>query len=208
MNPTEIIEKLTRRRSCKVFDTDKKVSDDDLQTILESARMAPSSFGLQPWKIKVVHDQETKDKLFAISSQQQIKTCSHLLVLCGNDDIDSDYIADFVKRTANGVDQEAQTKYIWSLNAKMWGMTDNQTLITYINNQVYIALGVIITASAMMKIDAAPMGGFNASEFDRILWLSDAWLHSVTLCALGYRSEEDERSKKPKFRYEMDELML
>lgn len=48
-------------------------------------------------------------------------------------------------------------------------MRDNQTLTNYIDQQVYIALGVIVSAAAMMPVDAAPMGGFNASEFDRIL---------------------------------------
>lgn len=208
MNSSELIQQLTRRRSCKLFDTEKKVSDTDVQTILEAARMAPSSNGLQPWKIKVVSDQETKDMLFAITPQNQIKTCSHLLVLCGNNDIDSDYIADFVSRTANGADSEAQDKFAHSLNVRFEWMRNNQTLTVYIDQQVYIALGVIISAAAMIQVDAAPMGGFNASEFDKVLWLSDNWAHSVVLCALGYRSDDDVWCKKPKFRYEMDELVI
>lgn len=208
MNPLEITNQLIRHRSCKLFDTQKKISDDNVQTILEAARLAPSSYGLQPWKVKVISDQETKDLLFAITPQNQIKTCSHLLVLCGNNDINSDYIADFVSRTAHGADSEAQEKFAHSLNIRFEWMRDNQTLTNYIDQQVYIALGVIVSAAAMMPVDAAPMGGFNASEFDRILWLSDMWVHSVVLCALGYRSEYDERCKKPKFRYEMDEIIL
>lgn len=146
--------------------------------------------------------------LFAITSQNQIKTCSHLLVLCGNNDIDSDYIADFVKRTANGADSDAQEKFSNSLNTRFEWMRNNQTLTAYMDNQVYIALGVIVSAAAMVSIDAAPIGGFNASEFNKALWLSDIWAHSVVLCALGYRSEDDQRCKKPKFRYEMDELVM
>lgn len=208
MNQTNIIQQLTRRRSCKLFDTEKKVSNEDLQTILEAARLAPSSNGLQPRKIKLISDQETKDMLFAITAQNQIKTCSHLLVLCGNNDIDSDYIADFVYRTANGADGEAQEKFSNSLNTRFEWMRNNQTLISYIDQQVYIALGVVVTTAAMIQVDAAPMGGFNTSEFDKALWLSDIWVHSVVLCALGFRSDDDQWCKKPKFRYEMNELMI
>lgn len=100
MSYRTIIDQLNRRRSVKHFDTTKKVSDSDMEIILESARLTPSSFGLQPWKIKVVSDQAIKDQLLPHAfDQPQITSCSHLLVLCGLHDISDQFIESFVQQS-------------------------------------------------------------------------------------------------------------
>ncbi len=51
-------------------------------------RFAPSALNLQPWKVKVVTDEDTKKKLSAASMEQaQINSCSHLLVFCADTDL-------------------------------------------------------------------------------------------------------------------------
>ena len=78
----KIIENLNWRYAAKAFDTSKKVSKEDLDTIIEAFRLTPSSFGLQPWKLVVVQDQSVKDTLVEHSwGQQHISNCSDLLVL-------------------------------------------------------------------------------------------------------------------------------
>ena len=79
---------LNWRYATKQFDTNKKVSDADLAQILEAIRMAPSSFGLQPYHFYVVSNQDMKDKIQAVSwNQPQIGTCSHLIVFAARSDL-------------------------------------------------------------------------------------------------------------------------
>lgn len=113
MNKSFITNAMKYRRAVKVFDSSKKVSEDDIEVILESARLTPSSFGLQPWKIKVIDDGDLKEKIFPIAfNQSQITTCSHLFVLCGLNDIDEIYINNFVDRSKdNGGDIERLEMY-------------------------------------------------------------------------------------------------
>jgi nitroreductase len=113
MNKSLIIDAMKFRRAVKVFDNSKIISEKDLEIILESARLSPSSFGLQPWKIKVINDDNLKEKIFPIAfNQSQITTCSHLFVICGVNDIDEMYINNFVDRSKdNGGDLERLEMY-------------------------------------------------------------------------------------------------
>ncbi len=210
MNKSFIIDAMKYRRAVKNFDPSKKIFQQDLDIILESARLSPSSFGLQPWKINVIDDQNLKEKIFPIAfNQSQITSCSHLFVICGLNDIDEMYINNFVDRSKNsGGDLERLEMYRWMLLRNIHSMKENWTLKSYIDNQTYIMLGNIITTSALLWIDSAPMGWFNKEELDTLLWLTEQWVHSVILCALGQRSDEDKRSKTQKFRFEMNEIIL
>ncbi len=38
------------KHTCKVFDDNKKISDEDINYILEIGRKFPSSFGMEAWK--------------------------------------------------------------------------------------------------------------------------------------------------------------
>ena len=51
-----IIKAFHFRHACKVFDETKKIPDGDFNFILETARLSPSSFGFEPWKLLVVQD--------------------------------------------------------------------------------------------------------------------------------------------------------
>ena len=66
--------------------------------------------------------------------------------------------------------------------------------------QTYIALSNVISAGAELKIDTCPMEGFDAAKYDEILGLSEKGLSAAVVCAVGYRSEEDETQHAPKVR--------
>src|SRR3989338_1034177 len=84
----EFIEIIRNRYATKKFDG-RQVPEDRVAKLKEMIRLAPSSFNIQPWKIKVITDKETKEKLLPVSyNQPQVTTCSHLLVFCANTDIE------------------------------------------------------------------------------------------------------------------------
>ena len=57
----EIYDVFNYRYACKKFNKDKKVSDEDFATIIESARLSPSSFGLEPWKFLLLKNEKMKE---------------------------------------------------------------------------------------------------------------------------------------------------
>jgi nitroreductase len=68
--------------------------------------------------------------------------------------------------------------------------------------QVYIALGQLMTAAAVLGIDTCPMEGISAAAYDRILGLENSGYATAVACALGYRSADDKYAAAPKARFE------
>lgn len=82
------LENLNWRYATKKFDTTRKVSDPDVQKIIEAVRLTPTSYGLQPFHLYVISHQETLDKIQAAAwNQPQIGTASHLFVLVARTDL-------------------------------------------------------------------------------------------------------------------------
>lgn len=205
-----ITDALAWRAAVKVYDPTKKISTEELETILEAGRLAPSFYGLQPWKFVVVSDDETKQKLAAAAwNQPQVTSCSHLLVLARRTDIDEGLAEELIQTTASttGVTQQSLSGFKDALMAFISGM-DEKARIQMATGQVYIALGTMVAAAASIGVDNSPMGGFDHAQFDEILGLKEKNAASVVIMALGHRSEKDEYSKRPKVRFATDDVVI
>ena len=66
MDNQEILEALNFRHACKEFDTSKKISEDELNLILESARLSPNYMGIEPWKFLIVENEDLKKELASV----------------------------------------------------------------------------------------------------------------------------------------------
>ncbi|HEY5714643.1 MAG TPA: NAD(P)H-dependent oxidoreductase [Candidatus Gracilibacteria bacterium] len=218
-----IISDLQWRYATKQFDPEKKISDQDFQTLLEALILTPSSYGLQPWKFVVVQDPELRAKLVPHSwNQRQIVEASHLIVLCRLQNIDEKYIDHYVqtiaqKRTAHakGTDHDqalkAMMESLGSYKEMMVGGVlkgmDDTSRAQWAEKQVYIALGNLMTVAATMHIDACPMEGFDPQKYDEILGLKAKGLHAVVICPVGYRSKDDKYAHLAKVRFEASQLV-
>jgi nitroreductase/dihydropteridine reductase len=183
------IEDLNWRYATKVF-SKKKIPQKDLDELLETLRLAPSSFGLEPWKFIVVSDEKTREKLReAAWGQSQVTDASHLIVLCIRKNLDEKYVKNFIERMAKtrNTTTDSLKGYEKMLLDFVNGMTP-AAIEEWSKKQVYLALGVLLTAAAQKRIDAGPMEGFNPAKFDEILGLKD--VKSTVICALGYRGED------------------
>lgn len=60
---SNFIENQNWRYATKKFDTTKKVSSKDLETLKEAVRLSVSSYGLQLYKVIIIEDEATKKKL-------------------------------------------------------------------------------------------------------------------------------------------------
>nr|MDD3719735.1 NAD(P)H-dependent oxidoreductase [Candidatus Gracilibacteria bacterium] len=206
---SNIIEALNWRYATKVFDKTKKVSKEDLDEIIESFILTASSYGVQPWKLLVIENQDVKNSLLEASyGQAQVTDCSHLLVLCRLTNIGNSHIDKYMDSTSKirGIPRESLSGFE-NLVKGFIGSLDETTKSKWAGNQVYIALGNLLTVLAMKKIDSCPMEGFVPSKYDEILNLKEKGLASVLVLPIGYRSEEDKYANLKKVRFDMGEVV-
>ncbi len=201
---------LNHRYATKKFDITKKLPAETLEVIEESLRLTPSSLGIQPWKFVIISDEALRAKLLERSSMNpsQITTCSHLVVLCGLLDVDDNYINSYVEYALEQWgDPERLSKYQAMLTQRMSEHREADAMRMYVHNQVYVALGNLVTTCATLEIDACPMGGFVPHVYNEELWLTQQGYEAVVLCALGYRSADDSAASKPKVRWSRERVI-
>ncbi len=190
------------RYATKKFDG-KKIEQKKVDELLEIIRYAASSFGLQPWKIKVVADMETKEKLAPASwNQPQITTCSHLLVFCANTDIDSliDNYEKYMKKS--GAPEDAIKGYIGTMRGWAQGLDDAKRL-SWSQRQTYLALGNAINGAKASGFDSCPMEGFSPEEYAKILHLPKN-IVPTALCPIGFAAD----TPRPKLRFAKEEIFF
>jgi len=205
-----IIKPLEWRYATKKFDSDKKLAQEDLNTILRAINLAPTSYGLQPFNVIVIEDALIKDKLKpAAYNQSQITEASQLIIFAANNNISDTHIDDYLKRISNttGAPLEALSEYEGMMKSKINTSTPNE-LFTWASKQCYIALGFLLTSCAQLNIDACPMEGFDPEKFDDILNLKERNLNSVVIAAIGYRSSEDKYQHNPKVRKKVEDMII
>ncbi len=206
---TKIIEDLNWRYATKAFDPQKKISQTDLEVIIEAFRLTPSSFGLQPWKLVVVRDQAIKESLVEHSwGQTQIANCSALLVLARKSefwDTNIDAFVDDIVKTRWGSREDLK----WYEEMMKWflGRLDDTEKNIWMEKQIYIALGNLMTVCANMRIDSCPVEWFISEQYDEVLWLKEKGLSSVVILPIGYRDENDSYTKLKKVRFETEDIL-
>lgn len=187
-----LIDKLNWRYATKKMDPAKSVPEDKVERILEAARLAPTSSGLQPYEIIVVTNPDVRARIRdAANGQAQITECSHLLVFAAWDNYTPERINgmfDLVNKE-RGFTSEAWENYRQMLLG-MYVPRDAQVNYEHAARQAYIGFGLAITAAAFEGVDATPMEGFNPEQVDEILGLKARGLRSVTLLPLGYRETD------------------
>lgn len=205
-----IINALNWRYATKSFDPSKKLSDEQLDTILESMRLSASSYGLQPWKFIVVSNPETRTALRAAAwDQTQVTDASVFIVLTVRTDVDAAYVDAYMKSIADarGMDVSALAGFADMIKGTISRRTAEQ-VIDWSSRQVYIALGTALTTAAQLEVDACPMEGFDESKFDEILGLKEKRLTSRVCLALGFRSAEDTSASYKKVRFAKNEVIV
>jgi nitroreductase len=206
----EMIEKLKWRYATKEFDAAKKLSNTQVNQLMQATNMAPSSFGLQPFRMLLVEDDELRQKLKKVAwGQPQVTDASSLIVFAAYTNVTSEDIDDFMKRIADirQVSLESLESYEAMLKGSLLGKSQAD-LAQWTARQAYIALGTLLTVCAVEEIDACPMEGFEKDKFDEILGLSEQGLASVVMVALGYRSEKDKYQHLAKVRKDLSNVVL
>ncbi|WP_300663951.1 NAD(P)H-dependent oxidoreductase [Fluviicola sp.] len=198
---------LTWRYATQKYDPAQKVSEENMQEILEAINSAPTSYGLQPFKLIHVKSPELRKQLRAASyDQSPVTDASELLVFTVNRNMDSEHINSYMKRIVEvrQVEREKLNRFEQNI-AGVLGDLSSAELIAWNTKQAYIGLGFGLVMAAHLGIDSTPMEGFQKDKYDEILGLEDD--HSVLVLTFGYRSDEDHTQHNKKVRKTLEQLV-
>jgi nitroreductase len=201
---------LNWRYATKKYDTQKKISDEQLHVLLEAIQLAPTSYGLQAFQAIVITNPEIREKLKPKAwNQPQITDASHLILLCAMRSIPDAFVDKYVTNMTEmrGLESGALNGFGGFVKQKINELSPELTL-QWNKKQTYIALGFLLAACADLHIDSTPMEGFETEAFDEILGLEQLNLTSSVLCAVGYRSEEDANQHLKKVRRSKEDLII
>jgi len=213
MNPVSkesLLEALQWRYATKQFDPNQLIGDDLWAVLEQSLVLAPSSFGLQPWKFVVVTDLAVKAKLVEVSwNQAQPRDASHFVVFAVRQDIGDEHLDRYMARTAEmrGVSVEDMAGFRNVIKGALDGARTKGTLDEWQIRQIYIALGQFMASAALVGVDTCPMEGIVPAKYDEILGLKGTGWMTVVACAAGYRSADDKYATTPKVRFPTDEVI-
>ncbi|NIJ45685.1 nitroreductase/dihydropteridine reductase [Wenyingzhuangia heitensis] len=190
---------IQNRYTTKLYKDDKKIDTDKIEALKEVLRLSPSSINSQPWEFVFVSDVDTKNKLSMVSQHNtdKVKNCDTVVVFRSVDNLSK-----FKEELANRLPEYAFGFYQDYINQH----SENETK-TWMDKQLYIALGTFLSACATMQIDSTPMEGIEAEKYDAILGNDD--YRSVFAVAIGFRDENDlnQLSEKPKSRKPLEEVI-
>ena len=165
------------------------VPQHQVDQIIEAAHLAPTSSGLQPFRVIVVTNPALKEKILPIAyGQAQVTAASHLLIFAAWDNYTEERIRGVFSHAAKerGLDAETPSDYEIQLTGN-YTAKSSEVNFNHAARQAYIGFGMAIAEAALLKVDATPMEGFNADELDALLGLRERGLRSVTILPLGYR---------------------
>ncbi|MFB2119680.1 NAD(P)H-dependent oxidoreductase [Parapedobacter sp. 2B3] len=189
----QLLEALNWRYATKKMNG-QPVPQEKVDQILEAAQLAPTSSGLQPFKIIVITNPGLKSKIQPIAmNQSQVVDGSHLLVFAAWDNYTAERIEEVFTHTAaeRGVPASTFDDYCNRLKG-MYLSRSAERNFEHAARQAYLSFGLAIAAAAELQVDATPMEGFDNAALDELLELPQQGLKSVTLLPLGYRDTEND----------------
>ena len=215
-SPETILEAYQFRHATKEFDSTRKLSNEEIEFILTTANLSPSSFGFEPWHFVVVQDQELRESLKPIAWGAPLKldTASHFVLGLSMKapmiKWDSPYIMRMLKEVKKFPQDVLETylKFYREFQERDFKLDDEKKLFDWASKQCYIALGNMLTTAALLGIDSCPIEGFHQDKVEALLkdkFDIDTTNYGLSfMVAFGYRKNEPHH---PKSRREFSEII-
>lgn len=208
MEKEQILNAYQFRHACKEFDPDKTISEEDFNFILETGRLSPSSFGLEPWKFIVVQDRSLRERLLPVTwgAQRTLPTASHFVIILSRTKealaADSSHIQYMMKEIKQMPDETAVKvgqMYQNFLEEDFTLWENDRAVFEWGCRQSYIALGNMMTSAALIGIDSCPIEGFDKVKVEQLLdeegILQNGEFGVSCMVAFGYRLQDPPREK-------------
>lgn len=205
-----IIENLNWRYSTKKFNPEKKIATSDLEILKEAVRLSASSYGLQPYQVVLLENEDLREQVKAAAwNQAQITDASDVIIFANIIDPGTEEVQDYISNMAavREIPSESLKGFADMMNNAVATLTP-EAKESWTAKQTYIALGTLLSAAAELKIDATPMEGFNKNAVNKILQLPEKGLSAALIVTLGYRHENDVTQYLKKVRKSNQELFI
>jgi nitroreductase len=203
MDKNDILNAYNFRHACKVFDTDKKISDKDFSFIMETGRLSPSSFGFEPWKFLVVQNKNLREKLKSVTwgAQGTLPSASHFVIILARKQKSMHYNSDYIEHMMRDIHHlseeviEGRGSFYKTFQEQDFKLLESErATFDWACRQTYIALANMMSSAAMIGIDSCPIEGFKADELERLMaenFSIDCSEFGVAcMVAFGYRLDE------------------
>jgi nitroreductase len=207
---TQLLTALEWRYATKVFDAAQKIPAAVWAALEKTLVLTPTSYGLQPYKFLIIETPAKRAELLPHSwNQKQVVDASHFVVFTARTEMKEADVDRFIKRAAEvrKLPAEALNTYRGMMVGDVVNGPRGRVAHEWATRQAYIALGNLMTAAAVVGVDACPMEGLVPAEYDKILGLANSGYATVVACALGYRSANDKYAGMAKIRFEVNELV-
>ncbi|MEP1444578.1 MAG: nitroreductase family protein [Paraglaciecola sp.] len=186
------------------------LSPEQINHLIESVRLAPSAYGIQPYKLLVISNPKTKRACLPYSyGQDKVAKCSHLLVLAHKTKVTQQDIAGFIEQLAKTQNKTTHllSNYQIQIQADLLSRSSAEQN-NWAQQQTYIALGILLASAAASFVDACPMTGFEVDGINKVLELNQKDLSAAVLCPVGIRAENDFAAHRTKHRISQDQLVV
>lgn len=207
--PGALLEALNHRYATKRFDPERAIPAETWEALEQALLLAPSSYGLQPWKFLVVDDPSVRRELVpATWNQPQPAEASRYVVFAVREDLAEADADRYLARMAEVRDVPASSLsgFRGMLLSAFSGRTPSARQ-EWNARQAYIAMGQFMAAAALLGVDTCPIEGLLPAEYDRILGLEGSGYRTVAAVAAGYRSPEDVYANLPKVRFALGDVV-
>ncbi len=212
----DIINAFQYRHATKEFDSSKKLSDEEINFILQTANLSPSSFGFEPWHFVVVQNQELRELLKPVAWGAPLKldTASHFVLGLSMKAPMTRWDADYIMHMMKDVKQFPQdvidmySNFYKAFQENDFDLDTDKKLFDWAAKQIYIALGNMMTAAALTGIDSCPIEGFHQEKTEKLLsdkFDIDTDKYGLSfMVAFGHRKENPAH---PKSRRNFDDVV-
>ena len=209
-NTQQLLRALEWRYATKVFDPTKIIPADVWAALERTLVLTPTSYGLQPYQFLIVQDAAKRAALLPHSwGQKQVVDCSHFVVFTARTEMKEADVVKFIERTTEvrRIPPEKLVNYRDMILGDVVNGPRGKVAHEWAARQCYIALGNLMTAAAVLGVDACPMEGLVPAEYDKVLSLHGSGYATVVACALGYRAASDKNAGLAKVRYQTADLV-
>lgn len=211
---SRILEAFNFRHACKVFDPQRKISEGAFNTILEAARLSPSSFGMEPWQLLVIQKPEQRELFREFTwgangatngTAGQLGTASHFCIFLAHTGETMAHHSDYLQKHLKEVKQLPDevigfynTVY-QKFQEQDFHIEGDRQISDWSARQAYIALGNMMTTAALLGIDSCPIEGFEMDKAVPVLeqhfGIDPKRYIPAVMIAFGYRADEPKHTK-------------
>lgn len=194
------LEQMKKRYTVKKYNPQGTISVEQIQTLKEILHLSPSSINSQPWNFVFVNNAEIKEQLAEASyfNKEKVLDSSYVIVFQAIKNPE-----DFEKQIEENLPEGPINYYKTFVKPK-----GEAEIKSWLKHQVYLSLGVLLSACATMEIDSTPMEGIENDKYDAIL--NNEKYESLFAVAIGVKSENDNNQPihTPKKRLESKKVIL